>query len=238
MKPAQKIGRLLRLLATALFPKYATLIWLRRTKEDSEIGYLSQSNSTLNELVWNNVSLKSGDLVLEVGSNCGNRFLAKASEHPDVTFVGVDINKKAIELGIESAHLMGLRNVHFHTMPADKIGQLLEFYPNGFDFIYTWATLIYVHPSRISKVIKNIITLANREIMLIEQHSNKLRLWPLFLGVPIQGGPNFIRNYKLLITKSSIGHQFKTQISVTHVPLEFWNPGGGNGYMILASKEN
>jgi hypothetical protein len=219
MKPTQKVRRLLRLVATALFPKYATQKWLKRTKEDAEIRYLSQSNSTLNDLVWNNVSLKSGDLVLEVGSNCGNRFLAKASNHPDVTFVGVDINGKAIELGIESADLMGLKNVHFHTMSAEDIGQLRDFYPNGFDFVFTWATLIYVHPSRISKVVKNIISLANREIMLIEQHTHKLRLWPLFLGVPIQGGPNFIRNYKILITKFSIELHSKTQMSVTPVPL-------------------
>jgi hypothetical protein len=238
MKPAQKVRRLLRLLATALFPKYATRKWLKRTKEDSEIGYLSQSNSTLNELVWNNVSLKSGDLVLEVGSNCGNRFLAKASDNPDVTFVGIDVNGRAIELGIESSRLMGLRNVHFHTMSAENIGQLREFYPNGFDFIFTWATLIYVHPSRISKVVKNIISLANREIMFIEQHTPKLRFWPLFLGVPVQGGPNFIREYKILITKFSNKLHCKTQVSVTRVPLEFWNPGGGNGHMILASKES
>ena len=219
MKPTQKVRRLLRLVAATLFPKYATQKWLKRTKEDAEIRYLSQSNSTLNDLVWNNVSLKSGDLVLEVGSNCGNRFLAKASNHPDVTFVGVDINGKAIELGIESADLMGLKNVHFHTMSAEDIGQLRDFYPNGFDFVFTWATLIYVHPSRISKVVKNIISLANREIMLIEQHTHKLRLWPLFLGVPIQGGPNFIRNYKILITKFSIELHSKTQMSVTPVPL-------------------
>lgn len=229
----QKARRLLKVLLYILLPKRNNQKWLKRTKDESKKGYLSQFSSRQNKLIWESVTLLPGDVVLEVGSNCGNRFLQKASQYPNVTFVGIDINEKAIELGIETAQSMGLKNVFFYAISAENLNTLEKYYPEGFNVIYTWATLIYIHPIHIRNVLLQIISAAKRELVIIEQHSNRLRYWPFYLGVPIGGGPNIVRNYRLLISSVVRKMEKTVIITATEVPHEFWNPGGGKGTKFL-----
>ena len=233
-----KFRRLLRLIAILLNPNFNSRKWIKRTKAESKTGYLAIKDAQSNSVIWDEVKLKPGQFVLEIGSNCGNRFLRVALENPNVTFVGIDINSKAIELGNETAAEMGLKNVFLYTLPAEKIINLLKIYPGGFDFVYSWATLIYIHPIRIKMVLNQLCTVAKNQIVLIEQHMDSLNIWPLHFGIPIQSGPNFVRNYNRLIREISKTQGKNFFITATSLPLTHWNPGGGHGHKIIIVKED
>lgn len=108
--------------------------------------------------------------VLEIGCASGPNLYALSGRFPDAQFFGVDISKKAVEVGNAWMNDHGVKNVKLFTGKADK----LERFPDkSIDIVLSVATLIYIGPDKIDRVIKEMIRVARKAIILIEWNSEK-----------------------------------------------------------------
>ena len=132
--------------------------------------------------------------ILEIGCNAGPNLYWLAKKYPGVYLVGIDINPVAISNGMVLLKKEGICNVYLETRRADD----LKKYPDkSFDIVFTNATLIYIGPDKINKVIKEMIRLARKALILIEWHSGQQTGDPYGSGIYNFGG--WKRNYENLL---------------------------------------
>lgn len=132
--------------------------------------------------------------VLEIGCNSGPNLYWLAKKYPGVILVGVDINPVAISNGMKLLKKEGICNVNLEKGKADDLNKYAD---NSFDIVFTNATLIYVGPDKINKVIKEMIRVARKTLILIEWHSGLKSGDPYGLGIYNYGG--WKRNYENLL---------------------------------------
>jgi hypothetical protein len=167
--------------------------------------------------------------VLEIGSNCGPKLQGLATRNPNMFFNGWDINSHAVELGQAEADRRNLENIKFKKINISESSFAALDY--SFELVFTWATLIYVHPIHITRVLKNILSFRPTCIILIEQDSPRLRKFFKY-GKLIGGGPNWVRDYEYLL-KKIVGSSAHIEFIRKSVPLEIWSPGGGSASMLI-----
>lgn len=144
--------------------------------------------------------------ILEIGCNTGPNLYWLGKRYPDVHVVGVDINPVAISEGSAFMKKEGIRNVFLETGKADDLGKYTD---RSFDIVFTNATLIYVGPDKIKKVIKEMLRLGRKALILIEWHVDGPENDPHGLGIYNLGG--WKRNYENLLR----GYVERTGISIT-----------------------
>ena len=105
--------------------------------------------------------------VLEIGCNCGPNLYLLAGKFPGVKMTGIDINPRAIQKGNELFASEGISNVKLLVGKADELGQ---FQDRSFDVVFTDAILIYVGRDKIRSVISEMVRIARKGIVLLEQH--------------------------------------------------------------------
>lgn len=175
-------------------------------------GYWKSRNHPHRQILIEKISKYSPLSVLEIGANCGPNLYLLAKKYPNIEIVGIDINEEAIKRGNEKFKREHIDNVKIFMKKADE---LEEFDNKKFDVIFTDATLLYVGPDKIEKVITGMLRLAKKGIVLLEHHSEKENK----LGSYNKG--NWIRNYKKLFAS------FGFEIKITKISPETWGGDWG-----------
>ena len=152
--------------------------------------------------------------ILEIGCNCGPNLHMIAQKFPGIEIQGIDINPVAIQKGKELFAADGISNVRLSVGKADE---LERFQDNSFDVVFTDAVLIYIGRDRIQRVIKEMLRIAGKGLILVEQHifksDNKTRN---SLGIRPYG--LWQRDYTALLKQFVTGEQ----IRITKITEDMW----------------
>jgi len=154
--------------------------------------------------------------ILEIGSNCGPNLVLIAKKFPKIKIVGIDINKKAIDIGKNLMVREGITNVELYQGKADELN---KFTGKSFDIIFTDATLIYIGPDKIYQVLKEIARLARKAIVFLEQYVEGEEEYKA-LGIYQFG--LWKRNYKNMLKKFFA----EEQIKIIKLPNDAWDEKG------------
>jgi len=184
--------------------------------------------------LWSFIDLQSARSVLEIGCLTGYRILQKAKLNPDVYFTGVDISQDAIDTARAEAITLGITNVAFECYDITAQDFLEDFKTRRFDVIFSFATLICIHPRKIKRIIRFMLINADQQTLMIEQDNANYQYWPFYLGLPIRNNPNWLRNYKK--TCLSVDSKVNLEISRTPVPSDIWDAGGGHCTVLNISR--
>ena len=220
---------------TTLQPSFQSHIWAGERGDPAHLNYMSELDSVRNKVLWEVLRSFHPQTVVEIGSSLGSKIVTFAKDNPGMKLVGLDINPNAVEKGQLIADEMQLDNLTFEVFDIAKnsISDLkLEMKDT---VIFSWATLIYIHPINIVKVLKSILKQEPLGFVFIEQHSDKLTV-SRKRGKIIHGGPNYIRDYLHLLEK--LGAFTKYQIQSYPISSEIWSPGGGNASMIVGRRKS
>ena len=218
---------------TSLQPSFQSLIWAGERSDPAHLNYINELDSERNKILWEVLDSFNAQTIVEIGSSLGSKLVGFAKDNPTVNLVGLDINPKAVEKGRLIAAEMQLENLTFLVFDInnDSISDLTIEVKNT--VFFTWATLIYIHPVKIVKVLKSILNLKPLGFIFIEQHSVKLTK-PWKRGRIIHGGPNYIRDYLHILQKLGAFTNYK--IHNLPISVEIWSPGGGNASMIIGCR--
>jgi len=152
--------------------------------------------------------------ILEIGCNCGPNLYIMTQKFPGIEIQGIDINPVAIQKGKELFASEGISNV---KLSVGKAGELRQFQDKSFDIVLTDAVLIYIGRDKIQGIIKEMVRVAVKGLVLVEQHtfkpSNKDRH-----GLGIRHCGLWQRDYAALLK------QFVTeeQIRITKITEDMW----------------
>jgi SAM-dependent methyltransferase len=183
------------------------------------------------DFLWRNIQMLKVTSVLELGSLSGYRLFEAAEKFPHCKFTGVDISLSGVTESKQEARRRGLTNLEFIHCDVTSDQFYASFAGKRFDVVFSFATLMYIHPKDIRKLMSFITNLATLQVVLIEQASSRINVYPFYLGSPVNRNPNWIRNYgKILDETLNLRKYIKFEESV---PSEIWSPGGGNGKMII-----
>jgi ubiquinone/menaquinone biosynthesis C-methylase UbiE len=108
---------------------------------------------------------------LEVGCNSGPNLYLLADKFPATQFYGIDINACAVKEGRDWFQGKGITNVFLQVGRADDLS---VFEDQSMEFVFTDATLLYVGPDKIIKVLKEFLRVAKRGVVLNEWHCNDI----------------------------------------------------------------
>lgn len=177
--------------------------WAKRYLADSAIN--NPHRQILIETIARYSPLKS---VLEIGCASGPNLYLLAKKSPAAQLYGIDISKKAIIFGANWLNGKKIKNV---TLSYGKADNLNSFSDKSIGVIFTDATLIYIGPDKIDKVIEEMIRVARKAIILIEWNSEKEQSYEF---------DHWAYNWKTLFEKRG-----ETNISLTK--LKSRDPEGG-----------
>jgi ubiquinone/menaquinone biosynthesis C-methylase UbiE len=157
------------------------------------------------------------DSALEIGCASGPNLYLLAKKFPEVKLYGIDISKKAIEIGKKKFNEEKISNVILETgNPSD----LKKFSDKSIDIVFSDACLICIGPKKINSVVEEMVRIAKKAIILCEQHSDYSNSFY---------NDNWIHNYKLLFGK----FVSLEKIKFTKIPKEIWGGDWGEfGYII------
>lgn len=232
----RKISSFIRLKMVLFNPNFDYMKWRERSKDQAMDEFFVNRPTSSNEFLWRLADLTQIHTVLELGSNSGSRLRDMAIHFPEKYFVGVDIDLAAVNIGNEWAKLNQIGNFQlFHSdITSEKFYN--QFSNQKFDLIFSWASLIYIHPTRIMKLLKFLLQSANKQIVIIEQHNSRLTKFPKYLGVRVRKEPTWVRNYEYLVDR--IDTDKVKGLKVLPVPTEIWHPGGGWAHVVDISLSN
>lgn len=215
------------------FPKRDSFFrWVDRD-ELSATSYFDTYDHPSTMFFWKYVK-KDPARVLEFGSNSGPKLFLHAKQNVGCEFVGVDLNQKAVDLGnkiARDANLGNLRLIKVNITDNQELSKL--FRPNEFDLVFSFATLLCIHPKDIRGVIDAMVKLARNEIIIVEQHRSNFLSYLFKNGLPVPFQPTFSRNYKRLVEEALLANS-KSLLSYREedVPRNVWAPGGGLGKLL------
>ncbi len=159
-----------------------------------------------------------GDLmsVLEIGCGSGANVAALARMLPRATVTGVDVNDQAVTSG--NRRLMA-EDIHNAKLLAGSALDLRVFHDREFDVVLTDATLLYVGPDQIRRVIAEMARIARCALFVLELHRPELQGNRGRSGIHTRDG--WCRNYEALF------HELfpSAATEVTKVPDAAWSTG-------------
>jgi len=148
--------------------------------------------------------------IMEIGCNSGANLYLLAKEYPEVKLCGIDINAKAIKEGNTYFKQKGITNVTLFVHKADKLKQFAD---KSIDVIFTDATLMYIGPDKIRKVIDEMKRISCKGLIFNEWHYedySREYLW--YYG-------HWIYNYKSLLAD----YFSSDNIRISRHPEGLWN---------------
>ena len=140
-------------------------IWAKR-RLSSGTDYLGAEKDNHRKFLMKHISSFSPiNSILEVGCGTGLNPYLLSQEFPNAKIIGIDINNNSIQYGNTYFKHKGIANIELMTGKADKLQQ---FQDKSFDVVFTDATLIYIGPDKIRKVVKEILRISSKGIVLLE----------------------------------------------------------------------
>jgi len=219
-----------RYLLIALYPRYSAKKWAARTTLDS-FGFLHPENDSTSKLFAEFLDKYNFETVFEIGGNCGGRLFPLAAKYPDKQFYCSDLNDKALQVGQQEAAKRLISNIeylHFDAQNRVDLNNCKEI--KNSDLVFTWATLIYIHPIYISNLLDSIVSSSCQTLVLVEQDDSDLRR--LIKRGKIVGKTNWLRDYEYLIRKKCKKYRVSYELFREPCPGSMWNPGGGKAALL------
>jgi ubiquinone/menaquinone biosynthesis C-methylase UbiE len=172
--------------------------------------------------------------ILEIGCASGPNLYNIARKFPDADLRGIDINPMAVKKGNEWFRQEGISNV---KLEVGRVQELAQFADKIFDVVFTDAVLIYISPSEIEEVVKEVLRIG-RAVVLCE--------WQLFnmWSALLLNGYYCLRLKSEAFKFKSASHGFfvghwvrdyrilfkefvpKENIRITKLPKEMWDDKG------------
>jgi hypothetical protein len=206
-------------------PNQNAFFWQLRSRVEAEKDLYHESANRKNLYIQTQIDFSQVSTFLELGSNSGIILFELARKFPKCKFVGIDINLNAVLFANDLVKKSSLSNLVFYKVNLQDKDSLKEFNKLQWDVIFTWATLIYIHPTKILPIIDFGVN-NSKVFFLIEQHK-KMKF--AFKGRLMGGQPTWIRDYVKIVKKCN---NKSKQIRLSRVPSEIWNPGGGHATQI------
>lgn len=107
---------------------------------------------------------------LEIGCGPGNNLYAIAREFPNAHYYGIDISMHALSTGKAYIMKQGIKNIQLISGRAQN---LKHFPAKSIDIVFSDATLIYIGPDKIDRVVREIFRVAKKAIFLAEYMTEK-----------------------------------------------------------------
>lgn len=221
-----KIVNFLELLKFFLLPGHGKRTWERTPRETikffSEQPQNREMNSFLQDLIALHTPSKS---LLEVGCYTGQRLRAISEKFPGVRLRGLEINPFACELG----------NLEFKRLGfGERIiscGDLkdMDYSREKYSAVLSWAVLMYVHPLDIRQTLRNLVSMTDEVLILIEPTSSRIR----HKFLPLRNR-SFLHDYRsmLLTYSKDVG-----EVLEIGVPAHIWAPSFGHAAVIILKKQ-
>ena len=157
--------------------------------------------------------------VLEVGCAYGQNFSFFAEYFPHAQMVGIDPNEESVKSGNEVLAEKGLSHVELCVAGATDLS---IFEDDTFDVVYSSAALQYLGPDSIQEAAREMLRVARRVVIVLEQHEENSEVKEGALGRFIHGPSRetsfWVRDYRALF--STIAPE--ECITVTRVPNPIW----------------
>lgn len=201
-------------------PAYDFYGWHTRSLELVREDLLSVTAESKNRYMQTQVDFSAISNFLELGSNSGIQLFELARKYPNCKFLGIDFNPNSVKFASELAESEGLKNLTFAVVDLQDDISLQSIKETSWDVIFSWASLIYIHPKRITHLIDYCLKKTHR-LILIEQHK-KMRYFIKGRLIPKQ--PTWLRDYAKLV---KIVYSGSISIKVKPISNHIWNPGGG-----------
>lgn len=174
------------------------------------------------------------DSVLEIGCSVGQNFHFLGRLFPDSRFVGLDRNAAAIEQGQVLLREAGITNT---TLIAGE-GENISFIPDAsFDLVFSSAFFLYIRPESAPAIAYEMMRIARRKVLLLEQHYERGPDGRGDLYVPrmvTEEGGYWLRDYRVLFEEIAPG----CPITFTKIPQALWQgeQWQTHGYLIEIEK--
>jgi len=107
--------------------------------------------------------------VLEIGCASGPNLFFLSERLPHAKLYGVDISKKAVQVGTELMKEKNIRNVFLTCRKADDLS---PFRDKSIDVVFTAATLVCIGPDKIKAALREMTRVAKKAIVLLEWHTD------------------------------------------------------------------
>ena len=162
--------------------------------------------------------------VLEIGCGYGPNLEHLARRFPDVQVLGIDINPNSVREGNVRLAELGFNRVRLAMGRADA----LPFTDRSIDIVFTDATLLYIGPDKIMKVIAEMTRVSRRALLFIELHDMESGSRHVYTE------DGWVRDYRKLLN-----HFFSDDsLTLTKIPAGVWSEGrwARLGYLITARR--
>ncbi len=146
----------------------------------------------------------------EIGCASGPNLFLLAQKFPDAVFSGIDISPSAVEKGAVWLAEKNIENISLIVGGFDFLSTLPD---KSFDIVLSDATLLYADPKQVRIVIQNMIRIAKKAIILVEQHTDGKSFY----------NSHWVHNYKDIVPDALF----------TRIPSDVWGGDWGKyGYII------
>jgi len=137
----------------------------RFRKDDPSGKFCEQILHPHRDFLVERISSYPWETLLEIGCNKGVNLYLLGRKFPERKLYGVDINSYSIEKGRNWFKKEQLLNVNLGIAKADNLSCFAD---KTIDLSLTNSTLIYVAPSRIKRVLREIIRITRKWVILFE----------------------------------------------------------------------
>lgn len=145
--------------------------------------------------------------ILEVGCASGPNLYLLSRRLPNIRIFGTDINKKAINIGQDWFVKKNITNVCLFNSKAEDLSM---FSNKSIDIVFTDATLIYVGPDKIQKVLSEIFRIARKVVIFNEWHYDKKSV--------VFYNDHWVYNWRLLLKEFTS----QNNLMFSKIPDEVW----------------
>lgn len=158
--------------------------------------------------------------ILEAGCAYGQNFVVYAPYFPQTKIVGVDIHPECVSGARENMAAAG--TAHVQILPGD-VRSLSDFPDKSFDIVYTCALFLYVPGEDVEQAAKELLRVAKKRVLLMEQHAPELAgddpVRGCYLTRKTGIGGYWLRDYRKVMEKFVPAGQ----VTLTKIPDPNWN---------------
>lgn len=219
------VGEAHRICGTRLWERR----WFRRGVGEVRKGFSNLNHPHREWLMKQFDALYPFTSVLEIGCGYGPNLELLAMRFPEVEILGIDINPISVREGNIRLAKLGIKNTQLMVGRADALSGFTD---SSIDIVFSDATLLYIGPDKIMRVIAEMSRISRRALLFIELHHVDSRRDSGGLGVYTPDG--WVRDYRKLLK------QFfdEDSITLTKVPADVWPTGQWPawGYLITVMR--
>lgn len=192
---------------------------LSAVRKDLDASHPTIANSERAVLIEQLVEAYPFTSLLELGCAFGKNFHILAPLFPDVAMHGIDADAEIIPGANAYLQERGLKNA---TLTHGRMEDLSHIPDKSYDVVYTCASLLYVPANSIEHVISEMLRIAKKRVLILEQHVENKYYKDQARGVFVQGQGSqqgfWLRDYMKLLS------QFveRERIVLTKIPNPIW----------------